>query len=100
MVLDGKPPPSDEVVSQLQEISITLQTTQNTRLMGDEDVQNFIPRWYLFVCCINVRMFRNQSDSSNPRSEYVLIMSALRGRTSEELGVSQFCLGSDLLIMM
>ena len=39
MVLDGKAPPSDEVVSQLQEISITLQTTQNTRLMGDEDVQ-------------------------------------------------------------
>jgi len=38
---DGKPPPPDEAVKQLQEILTNLQTTQNMQLMGDEDVKNF-----------------------------------------------------------
>jgi len=41
VTLDGKPPPPDEEINQLQEILNTLETTQNMHLMNDAGVKNF-----------------------------------------------------------
>jgi hypothetical protein len=42
VTLEGKPPPTDEAVNQLQEILTTIQAIQGMQLMGDRDVKKFL----------------------------------------------------------